>query len=170
MNGNGCGREEDEGLLFGYLGLLLLSCWFLSVFKISFYDPAHDVHLNSLNTAPFLFRELSFSWCSSWFRCWRSTVSTESSLRGVADGVDSPPFPVADVGSEVDSAGNGDGVLASDYDGDGNPAGNGSDAGSEHHYLLQDGDLWFCRCHRIYCAILLLGLIDPGDSEWSGSS
>ncbi|WP_380164332.1 ABC transporter permease [Kroppenstedtia sanguinis] len=53
-------RKKTKVLLFGYLGLLLLSCWFLSVFKISFYDPAHDVHLNSLNTAPFLFRELSF--------------------------------------------------------------------------------------------------------------
>lgn len=53
-------RKKTKVLLFGYLGLLLLVCWFLSVFRISFYDPAHDVPLNSLNTAPFLYRELSF--------------------------------------------------------------------------------------------------------------
>ncbi|MFD1409272.1 ABC transporter permease [Kroppenstedtia eburnea] len=53
-------RKKTKVLLFGYLGLLLLMCRFLSAFKVSFYDPAHDVSLNSLNTAPFLFRELSF--------------------------------------------------------------------------------------------------------------
>ena len=35
-------RKKTKVLLFGYLGLLLLSCWFLSVFKISFYDPPVD--------------------------------------------------------------------------------------------------------------------------------
>lgn len=54
------GEKKTKVLLFGYLGLLLLMCRFLSAFKVSFYDPAHDVSLNSLNTAPFLFRELSF--------------------------------------------------------------------------------------------------------------
>lgn len=53
-------RKKTKVLLFGYLALLLLECWFLyGMGGRAFYDAEHMVYLNSLNTAPFLFRELS---------------------------------------------------------------------------------------------------------------
>lgn len=51
-------RKKTKVLLALYVGLLLFVCLFLWGMGVSFYNPEHDVRLNSLNTSPFLFREL----------------------------------------------------------------------------------------------------------------
>ncbi len=51
-------RKKTKVLLGLYLGLLLFVCLFLWGMGVSFYNPEHDIRLNSLNTSPFLFREL----------------------------------------------------------------------------------------------------------------
>lgn len=43
-------------VLYGFV--LLFECFFLYQMDVSFYDPEHPVILNSINTAPFLMREL----------------------------------------------------------------------------------------------------------------
>ncbi|ERI09709.1 hypothetical protein [Aneurinibacillus aneurinilyticus] len=55
------GRKKTKYTLLVFVFLLLFECYFLwgMTGRRSFYDPNHVVHLNSLNTAPFLLRELA---------------------------------------------------------------------------------------------------------------
>lgn len=55
------GRRKTKYTLLVFVFLLLFECLFLwrMTGRMSFYDPNHAVHLNSLNTAPFLLRELA---------------------------------------------------------------------------------------------------------------
>lgn len=53
-------RKKTKIGLFLFLFLLAFECFFLwGMGGRSFYDPEHAVHLNSLNTAPFLLREMA---------------------------------------------------------------------------------------------------------------
>ncbi|WP_172194686.1 ABC transporter permease [Saccharibacillus qingshengii] len=52
-------RRRTWAVIAVYLIFVLLECLFLTMMNTSFYDPDHSVPLNSLNTAPFLLRELA---------------------------------------------------------------------------------------------------------------
>lgn len=52
-------RKRTWAALFAYLLFVLLECGFLAMGGTSFYDAAHSVKLDSLNTSPFLLRELA---------------------------------------------------------------------------------------------------------------
>ncbi|MCQ4088042.1 ABC transporter permease [Saccharibacillus sp. JS10] len=52
-------RKRTWAILIAYMICTLLECMFLTMTNTSFYDPQRSVALNSLNTSPFLLRELA---------------------------------------------------------------------------------------------------------------
>ncbi|NGZ76248.1 ABC transporter permease [Saccharibacillus alkalitolerans] len=52
-------RKRTWAVAIVYIVFVLLECLFLTMMNTSFYDAEHSVALNSLNTAPFLLRELA---------------------------------------------------------------------------------------------------------------
>ncbi|OWA36059.1 hypothetical protein B9G55_09360 [Saccharibacillus sp. O16] len=52
-------RKRTWAAIIVYLIFILLECAFLSMFRTSFYDMNRSVQLDSLNTSPFLLRELA---------------------------------------------------------------------------------------------------------------
>lgn len=52
-------RKRTWAVLIVYMAFTLLECVFLTMMNTSFYDPRRSVALDSLNTAPFLLRELA---------------------------------------------------------------------------------------------------------------